>query len=273
MLENKSGDSRAIHIPPATGSSIINIGTGERIASVLGGLALASLGVRNMKKGKGIALLFGGGYLLTRGLVGYCAVNHALHRNTVSKNASAIQVSRAFTINKPRAEVYAYWRKLENLPRFMKHLSEVKETDATHSHWTAVIPRGLGTVSWEAEIVEDRADEYIFWQSLPGSTIDNAGEVTFKDAPGQRGTEVHAIISYRLPAGDVGALAAKLINPVVELLIQEDLRRFKNILETGEIPTAEGPSGRLQDKVRSKLKKFKQSYQHHNYEGPMLERH
>ena len=223
-------------IPPATGSSAINIGNGERIASVIGGLALAGLGLRSLKKTKGVAMLLSGGYLLARGLSGYCVFNTMIGRNANYRNASAIEASLTFMIDKPREEIYAYWRRLENLPQFMKHLSSVTQQDATHSSWVATIPGGLGTLSWDAEIVEDHPNEYIAWQSLPGSTIVNAGEILFSEIPSLPGTEVSVVISYRLPGGDLGSLAARFVNPVVESLLNEDLNRFRDFMEKGELP-------------------------------------
>lgn len=258
MLDQNSGELNAVQLPPATGSSIINISTGERIVSALGGFALASLAMRHIKHPRSIVMLLGGGYLLVRAATGYCSLNRRLQRNTMYKRASAIQISNELTINKPRSEVYAFWRQLENLPRFMKHLANVMQIDEKRSHWTAVMPRGLGRISWEAEITDDRPDEYIAWESLPGSLIDNAGSVMFKDWEGMGTTKVRAVISYRLPAGDAGALAAKLINPMAEQLIRDDLRRFKSILETGKVPPEEEKfPGRLKDKIRAKISRMK----------------
>lgn len=243
-------------LPPATGSSIINIGTTERIASVVSGGILATLGFKNVGERNGMVMALAGGYLLVRGLTGFCAISKVLNRNTAMKKAPAIEVTGTFTINKPREEVYAYWRNLENLPGFMQHLEDVEVLDERKSHWKARIPGGLGTVSWEAEITADEPGSYIAWSSLPNSAVDNAGEVRFLDAPGNRGTEVYAEITYRLPAGDVGSLVGKLFNPVVEQLVREDIRRFKNIMETGETPTAEGqPAARKGDKAKARSKK------------------
>jgi hypothetical protein len=116
----------------------------------------------------------------------------------------------------------------------MKHLEEVKEEDSVNSSWKAQIPGGLGTVSWKATIIEDRPQELLRWASQPGSTIDNAGEVRFKDSASGNGTDIVVNMTYRLPAGDVGSLAGKLFNPVVEKMMKDDLRRFKTILETAE---------------------------------------
>src|SRR5690606_21407996 len=143
-------------------------------------------------------------------------VNNALGRNTARKQGSPVEVRTSVHVNKPRTEVYSFWRKLENLPRFMKHLEKVEEMDQTRSRWTAKGPAGVGSVSWEAEILEDHQNEFISWSSLPGSTIDNAGQVTFMDSPG--GTEIKVRMTYRLPGGDVGGTAARLFSPMAERL-------------------------------------------------------
>jgi uncharacterized membrane protein len=238
-------EGQASALPPATGSSQLNVGTGERIASVIGGTALAVYAIRNFGKPSGKILGLAGLILLKRGVTGYCEVNNALGRNTAHKKASAIEVKATYTINKPREEVYAYWRNFENLPAFMKHLENVVVKDEKTSTWTAKVPGGVGTVTWDAVIQEEEMNRLICWTSLPGSTIDNAGEIRFVDAPGNNGTEIHAEISYRLPAGDAGSVAGKLINPFVERMVKEDLRRFKSLMETGEIPTPKSSSGKI----------------------------
>jgi uncharacterized membrane protein len=225
-------------LPPATGSSTINIGSSERIVSAFGGAALTVMGLKNLGSASGLTMLLGGGFLLVRGLSGYCPITNALERRSEKRNASAMEVKGTFTINKPRADVYAFWRKLENLPRFMQHLDKVIELDDKRSTWTAKIPgvekiaKKLATVSWQAEITDDISGERIAWSSLPGSTVDNAGEVRFTDSPDGKGTVIDACISYRLPAGDLGMMAAKLFNPAIEKMMREDLHSFKKLLET-----------------------------------------
>lgn len=174
-----------------------------------------------------------GAFLLVRGLSGYCAITKAVSKG-MARQSSAMEANAVFTINKPRSDVYAFWRKLENLPQFMQHLEEVKELDDARSKWTAKIPGGMGKVTWEAQIVEDISGEVISWSSLPGSTVDNAGEVRFSDA-GERGTEVKACITYRLPGGDLGSIAARLFNPAIEKMMREDLRSFKTLIESSEV--------------------------------------
>jgi uncharacterized membrane protein len=185
-------------------------------------------------------MLLTGGYLLTRGLSGYCAVNNALGRSSVRKQGSPVEVKTTVSVNKPRSEVYAFWRNLENLPRFMKHLEAVEELTDTRSKWTAKGPAGVGSVSWEAEIVEDKDGEFISWRSLPGSTVDNAGQVRFKEGPGNQ-TEINVRMTYRLPAGDVGGVAAKIFSPLAEKMMKDDIRDLKSVMETGETVSGNPP--------------------------------
>ncbi|MBT1700069.1 DUF2892 domain-containing protein [Fulvivirgaceae bacterium PWU4] len=234
--ENTPMDDAAVSaLPPATGSSTINIGTSERIVSAFGGAALAVWGLRNLNSATGIGMLLSGGYLMVRGISGYCYLSNMIGRNTadVQRQSPAMEIRTTFTINKPRSDVYAFWRKLENLPKFMQHLEKVEELDDKRSTWTAKVPGVGAKVSWQAEITSDISGELISWTSLPGSTVDNAGEVRFRDVAG-KGTELAVCISYRLPAGDLGSMAGKLFNPAIERMMRDDIRSFKQLLETGE---------------------------------------
>ncbi|MGN9806102.1 SRPBCC family protein [Micromonospora sp. L32] len=138
------------------------------------------------------------------------------------------------TVNRPASEAYRFWRDLENLPRFMAHLESVRADDLRRSHWTARGPAGR-LVGWDAEIVEDRPNELIAWRSLPGAQVPNAGRVRFVPAPGDRGTEVRVELGYAPPAGRLGRAVAKLFGEEPEQQIRDDLRRFKQVLETGEV--------------------------------------
>lgn len=157
---------------------------------------------------------------------------------------NTIEIERAVTVDKPAGELYNYWRKLENLPNFMEHLKEVKQTEGNQSHWVAKLAGGL-PVSWDAEIVEDVPGERIVWRTLPDSTVEQRGKVEFKPANGERGTVVHVYIQYSPPGGIVGETFAQLLNGVTAQQVKDDIRRFKSLMETGEISTIEGqPSGR-----------------------------
>lgn len=230
--------------PPTTGSSKINVGDVERVASIMGGALLAYYGLNKPNIG-GIGMAAAGGALLYRGATGYCPMNEALGRDSSSGKNISIEITRSLTINKPRSEVYQFWRQLENLPQFMEHLQDIRQLGPKQSHWIAKIPKGVGTVEWDADIVQEEPDSLIAWRSLPGSDVDNAGEVRFTDAPAGRGTVVQAAISYRAPAGAVGAGIAKLLNPAFKQMVENDLRRFKQLMETGEVITTEGqPAGK-----------------------------
>jgi uncharacterized membrane protein len=146
-------------------------------------------------------------------------------------------VGRTVTINRPRHELYAFWRDFRNLPRIMDNIESVTELDERRSHWVVRAPAGQ-TVEWDSAIVEDIPDELISWQSEPGADITNSGRIDFRDAPGGRGTLVSATIAYDPPAGAVGKLVAKLFQREPKIQARRDLRRFKQFMETGEIATA-----------------------------------
>ncbi len=143
------------------------------------------------------------------------------------------------TIDKAPEELYRFWRNFENLPRFMQHLQSVTVMDSIHSHWVANAPAGT-SVEWNAEIINDRPNQLIAWRSVGDSQIGNAGSVHFTPAPGNRGTEVKVVLEYDPPAGRIGSLIAKLFGEEPNQQVREDLRHFKEIMETGEIPTTKG---------------------------------
>jgi uncharacterized membrane protein len=148
-------------------------------------------------------------------------------------------VTKSITVMRPRAELFQFWRNLENLPRFMHHLKHVAVTDARRSHWVAKAPAGT-EVEWDAEVIDEELDEFISWRSVEGSEIHNAGSVRFKDAPADRGTEIEVEFVYDAPAGKVGAIIAKLFGEEPTQQVTDDLRRFKQVMETGEVVRSEG---------------------------------
>jgi uncharacterized membrane protein len=163
----------------------------------------------------------------------------------VSQN---IKVEKTVTIDKPAAELYSFWRRLENLPRFTRHLQDVTVSSDSRSHWVTRGPLG-GTVEWDAEIIDDRPNELIAWKSVPGADVDNAGSVQFKPAPGNRGTEVKVVTTYNPPGGAIGDMLAKLFGESPKQQIGDDLARFKMLMEAGEIATNDGqPSGHSHSK-------------------------
>jgi uncharacterized membrane protein len=150
-----------------------------------------------------------------------------------------VKVEQSFTINRPARELFDYWRKLENLPRIMRHLKSVEETDGCHSHWVAQGPMGT-EVSWDAIIHNEDDGRMIAWRSLPGSQVDTAGSVHFNERPHGRGTEMRVSLKYNPPGGQIGAAIASLLGSSAEQEIKEDLRRFKQMMEPGEIATTDG---------------------------------
>ena len=147
-------------------------------------------------------------------------------------------VRKSITVNAPREEVYRFWRDFENLPRFMKHLESVTVLGDNRSLWRATAPAGK-TVEWTAEMTEDRPNELIAWRSIEGSDVHNEGRVQFLDALGDRGTEIHVELRYDPPAGAVGKAIAKLFIEEPSQQVKGDLRRFKQVMELGEVVRSE----------------------------------
>jgi uncharacterized membrane protein len=150
-------------------------------------------------------------------------------------SARGIRVKRAVTINRPVSQVYTHWRNFENLPQFLTHLESVKVLeDGRRSHWVAIGAGGL-RVEWDAEMVEDRPNELISWRSLPSGSVETAGYIRFKPAPGNRGTEIMVEMRYDPPGGVLGATIAKLFGESGEQVVTRDLLAFKNVMEVGEV--------------------------------------
>ena len=158
-------------------------------------------------------------------------------------SSSALELTAAITVLKPPQEVYDFWRGLERLPTFMHHLRSVEWTGEGRTRWTANAPVKKQVV-WDAELVEDVPGEVIAWRSLPGADVANEGSVRFTPAPGDRGTEVRVRLRYDLPGGRAGALVARVLGEEPHQQVEDDLRRFKQVLETGEVVRSEGtPEG------------------------------
>jgi uncharacterized membrane protein len=206
-----------------------NIGDASRWASLIGGGALVLYG---LSKGslRGALMAVAGGGLVYRGVTTL--------QETTEMNQS-IKVEKTVTINKSPEELYRLWHNFENLPTFMKHLKHVKVYDEKRSHWIANAPLG-NSVEWDAEIINDQENRLIAWASVEGADIDNSGFVRFQPAPAGRGTEVKVVMEYNPPGGVIGATVAKLFGEEPEQQIGDDLRRFKQLMETGEIATTEG---------------------------------
>ncbi|MCT8266292.1 SRPBCC family protein [Afifella sp. JA880] len=148
---------------------------------------------------------------------------------------------RTFTVDRPREELYAFWRDFSNLPRFMENIEEVRVADETRSHWVVRGPAGE-SVEWDAIITEDEPGRRFSWESTEGAMIRNRGTVEFLDGPAGRGTWVRATIAYDPPGSALGKWVAKLFQAEPKLQVRRDLRRFKQLMETGEVSTSRPPS-------------------------------
>lgn len=173
----------------------------------------------------------------------YAAIRATRAPDEEPREEEPMHVKAAITVRKPREEVYRFWRDLENLPRFMAHVESVEGNGNGHSHWKVKAPAGA-TVEWDAEVVEDRPGEALVWRSVEGSRVQNAGAVRFLDAPRDQGTEVHVEFDYGAPGGRLGEAIAKLFGEEPTQQAKDDLRRFKQVLETGFVVRSEGsPEG------------------------------
>jgi len=207
--------------------SKVNVSKLERIAMITAGAYLLYKGASQNEKC--LAKISSGGAMLLRGISGYCPVYDAVDHLKNDK-ASNVNIRLSNVINKPVSEVYTFWRELENLPKFMNHLKSVTTINSTLSEWTAKGPGGIGTITWKAEIVKDEKERLLSWQSLPESTIQNAGKVVFR--PKGQTTEMDITISYHAPLGIAGEATAKFLNPYFEKLIKDDIENFKTYIES-----------------------------------------
>ena len=227
----------------------VNVGGAERVASVVTGGLMALYGLSKKSAG-GALIAVAGGAVALRGVSGHCGLYQMLGMSTADADgdghspseqlhAHGVHVEVAYTVGKPRHELYAFWRDFDNLPKFMRHLKSVTLVDKTRSHWVTEGPAG-STVAWDADVINDKPDELIAWHSLAGGDVDTAGSVRFLDAPAGRGTEVKVSMTYVPPGGKLGAVVAKLFGKSGEAQVRDDLRRFKQLMEAGEIPTIDG---------------------------------
>jgi len=212
----------------------------EMLATVVGGAALVALAARD-RSWRSVGLALASAPLLWRGATGrWPALPKAVAERLPEPQPPAVEVS--LTINRPRQEAYAFWRRLANLPLFMRHLESVEETGNGRSHW---VGKPVGArVEWDAEIVAEREGELLSWRSLPGSEIETSGSVSFSDAIGGRGTVVRVRLEAGLPGGRVSRAVSHLLAPITKQQILQDLRHLRSLLEAGEIPTTDGqPTG------------------------------
>ena len=213
----------------------VNVTQPERIGSVAAGAGLVLYGASQKSFG-GILLALLGGALIHRGVTGHCNVYEKLGVNSRQLNDETgvpgnkgIKVNRTIIVDRAPQDVYRFWRNLENLPKFMEHVQSVREIDERRSQWVVKGPAGT-EVEWTAQILTDRENSLISWESLPGAEVQNAGSVRFEPVNNGQSTEVKVSLQYLPPAGVIGATVAKLFGEAPEQQLDEDLQRFKELL-------------------------------------------
>lgn len=235
-------------------SCAVNVGQSERLASDIGGGVLIAAGL--WRGGlSGLALAGLGGMLLVRGMTGHCALYQAIGANTAEgedqedatpygvEARAGVRAEEAITVNRPAEELYRFWRDHNNLPKFMPHVESVASEDGNHAHWILRTPLGMA-LEWDTAIHTDEPGRMFSWASTDGQ-LATAGSVHFDPAPGDRGTVARLNLKFDPPLGRVGIGLAKLLGMSPSGLTRETLWRFKQLMETGEIPTVTGQaSGR-----------------------------
>jgi uncharacterized membrane protein len=199
---------------------------GDVMDLTLLGRALASGGTQRQKASAATAAVLG-----IAALDVLCA--QQLSRGVGATTEGAVHLQRSITINRPPDEAYRFWRDLRNLPRFMSRIESVQVTGERQAHIRARTP--MGAIEWDAEIVDDRPNELIKWRTIRGAEGRAAGSVHFKPGPGGRGTEITLELQFRPPGGAMGARLAQLFHEIPEMQIENNLRRFKQLLEVGEV--------------------------------------
>lgn len=220
-------------------SGYTNVNQPERWFSIVAGAAMAAYGLKRRSLAGWLSVATGSA-LVWRGATGHCPIYDALGISTAgpeqASNVSVrygkgIRVEKSVTVNASPGMLFRFWRNFENLPRFMSHLQSVKVIDSKHSHWSTKGPAGT-EVEWDAEVINEVPNELIGWRSVDTSSVNHAGSVHFTETG--RGTEVKVILRYDPPAGVLGAAVAKLFGEDPAQQVEEDLRLFKQLMETGE---------------------------------------
>ena len=212
----------------------VNVGGAERILTLMAGSALLFYALTRKRN---LPLAVTGGGMLVRGSTGFCPLYKALGVDT-TKPPSPITVRAVVTVDLPREEVYAFWRKFDNLPRFMEHLEYVRIMDDKYSHWKAKVPGG--SIDWVSRITSETPNEHLAWESIIDSDVDQQGEVYFRDSE-NGGTDLVLEFSYRAPGGRVSAAVARLLNPLLAKTVEEDMKNFRDYAETWGLSEGSGP--------------------------------
>jgi uncharacterized membrane protein len=245
MTSRSIGSYSTLENPRSSNLAIerFNVGDTERLLYGMTGFAFVFQGFLKRGSWNALAMAITGGGLVYIGATGRNPVYRALGISLVRtrQGGERVEVIKSMTINRPANELFAFWRDFRNLPRIMTHLESVEILSEKCSHWRVSAPAGLA-VEWDAEIVNEKSDKLIAWQSSDGAGVANWGAVRFTPAPGNRGTEVTVQLEYEPIGGAAGVAFAKLFGEEPSQQIEEDLRRFKQFMETGEVPTTTGQS-------------------------------
>lgn len=231
--------------PEFNNSEQSSLGENERFGSLIAGGAMVLMGLQQRSL-RGVLMSLAGGGLAYHGIAGQKSLKDTVQEKleAATNLDQTIRVERTVTIQNQSAEtLYRFWRDLENLPSFMKHLKSVTVTSPTRSHWVANAPLD-NVIEWDAEIITEQENQLISWASVEGADVENSGFVRFQPLSHDRGTEVKVVMEYNPPAGILGATVAKLFGESPAQQIADDLRRFKMLMEAGEIATTAGqPQG------------------------------
>jgi uncharacterized membrane protein len=227
------------YAPARSCGAKVNISDTERLLSLAGGAALMLNGLFGPRRSRPLSTLVAAG-LIYRGASGNCMGYRLLGTSTAPRdglNAASgvpaghgVRIRESIDIRRPAADLFEFWKRLDNLPSVMRRLISVKETGAGTSHWIAAGPLGA-TLEWDAEIFTEGENEFLAWRSLPGGDVDTAGSVHFRPLEGNRGTNVEVVLKYDPPGGLWVARLASLIGMGAEQGIREDLKRFKSVME------------------------------------------
>jgi uncharacterized membrane protein len=246
--ENGSSNDRWENLRRHQAAGQADLGKTERILSGVAGAALLLLTFRTRRLRPFLLPVATG--LIAKALKGAAGKAAGTARRTRGDDRTSpvasvgrgqgVKVEESVTINRPVLEVYRFWRSFENLPRFMDHLESVTVIDDTRSHWVAKGPAGT-KVEWDAIIHNEVQDELIAWRSLPGAEVNNAGSVHFTPTPDGTGTDVRVVLSYEPPAGMAGVVVAKLLGEEPSKQVADDLRRFKQVMDSGDVVAGARP--------------------------------
>lgn len=202
-----------------------NIGLSERMASMFLSGVLISTGIKRPLKPP---FLYGI-YLAYRAYTGHCLIYEQLGID--ASKPHAVNVRGEFEIERPAADVYAYWHNLNNLSGSIRHLMNVEDNDDSSSRWKSKVMNKLFAIDWNVEIVKDEPDRLIGWRSAPESLIDHVGKVEFEDIQGQQASILKIVLSYHPPVGGIGLGLARLLNPYFESILKKEIKSFKHNVE------------------------------------------